>query len=427
VDLIPFSEIKKALQQSTSIHEVKNIRDKAESLRTYLKQANEGLEMQNRCAEIKVRAERRAGEILNSSVKNPGTRLGGNIVLPPHPDIPTLDELGISKIQSSRYQLIASIPQDLFELHISEIMSLADKELTSAEFLRIAKQLKNDTKFEYLKSQIGPKTEDSGIFCGDCVKFMQNMTENTVDITVTSPPYDDLREKQGEFDYKNVVEGLFRVTKPGGVVVWVVGDATVDGSETGSSFRQALYFKEIGFNLHDTMIYQKSGVSYPSEGRYTQVFEYMFVFSKGRPKTFHPIVDEVKYWNGSWGELSTRNKDGSLRKRNLSNEGKGNSGRSDDGRYGYKQRTNIWKINNGKSFGHSDEFAVLHPSTFPEQIAQDHIITWSNQGDLVFDPMCGSGTTLKIAKMLKRRYLGVDINEEYCEIAKRRLSLIQDF
>jgi site-specific DNA-methyltransferase (adenine-specific) len=253
---------------------------------------------------------------------------------------------------------------------------------------------------------------------------MKKMEENSVDLTITSPPYDNLRDSESNFDFENIAKGLFRVTKEGGVVVWVVGDATINGSETGTSFKQALFFMEIGFNLHDTMIYSKSGVTFSSEGRYTQVFEYMFVFSKGKPKTFNPICDEPKLWEGSWGALSTRNKDGSLTARNLDNEGKGSSGRAEGSEYGFKQRTNIWKIRNGHGFGTRDEIAVLHSSTYPDELVLGHCITWSNPGDLVFDPMAGSGTTLKVAKMNNRNYLGVEINEEYCRIARKRMEMV---
>ncbi len=265
--------------------------------------------------------------------------------------------------------------------------------------------------------------QEMGVHCGDCVEFMKNsMEDEIVDATITSPPYDSLRTYNGyEFDFEATARELFRVTKSGGLVIWVVGDTVVNGSETGTSFRQALFFQEIGFKIHDTMIYEKTGVSYPSIGRYTPIFDYMFVFSKGKPKTFNPICDLPKLWEGSWGKLSTRNKDGSLKCRDLPNEGKGSSGRAEDGRYGYKQRTNIWVIKNGHGFGSRDKIAYEHPAIFPEQLANDHIITWSNPGDLIFDPMCGSGTTLKMALLNARKLIGVDISQKYCEIAVKRL------
>ncbi len=233
-------------------------------------------------------------------------------------------------------------------------------------------------------------TKEMAVHCGDCVQFMMNnMEDEMVDATITSPPYDRLRTyEEYEFDFEATARELFRVTKPGGVVVWVVGDAVVEGSETGTSFRQALFFQEIGFNIHDTMIYEKTGVSFPSLGRYTQLFEYMFVFSKGKPKKFHPIKDVPKRWpGGSWGRTSRRKQDGTLDTKTI-REGDGS---------GFKQRSNIWIIKNGHGFGTKDDIAYQHPATFPEQLANDHIITWSNPGDLIFDPMCGSGTTPKMA------------------------------
>ena len=160
------------------------------------------------------------------------------------------------------------------------------------------------------------------IYNEDCLETMARMNDNFIDLTVTSPPYDNLRtyndnidETWGEHVWKPIIKELFRVTKNGGIVVWVVGDATINGSETGTSFKQALYAKDIGFNLHDTMIYEKAGFSNPSNNRYHQVFEYMFIFSKGRPKTFNPLKDRKNKWNGSWGNTSNRQKNGILIKK----------------------------------------------------------------------------------------------------------------
>ena len=251
------------------------------------------------------------------------------------------------------------------------------------------------------------------IICGNCAEIMKSWPDECIDLTVTSPPYDDLRDYEGyTFDFETfetIVKELYRITKPGGVVVWVVGDATINGSETGTSFKQALYAKDIGFNLHDTMIYEKAGFSNPSNNRYHQVFEYMFIFSKGRPKTFNPLKDRKNKWNGSWGNISNRQKNGILIKKEKTtcNE--------------YGMRFNIWRYTNGKGFGQKDEISYRHPATFPEQLAADHIISWSNPGDIVLDPMCGSGTTCKMALKLGRRFIGIDIAEEYCEIARKRV------
>jgi site-specific DNA-methyltransferase (adenine-specific) len=262
------------------------------------------------------------------------------------------------------------------------------------------------------------------IISGNCVGILRRAPAEIADLTVTSPPYDDLRLYKGyAFDFESVAAALWRATKPGGVVVWVVGDETIDGSETGTSFRQALGFLEVGFKLFDTMIYEKTGTSFPSKGRYTSIFEFMFVLAKGQPKTFNPICDVPKLWEGSWGKTTQRQKDGSLEETHHVNCGKAKSGRATDGRYGYKQRTNIWRIVNGKKFGHRDELAYQHPATFPEALARDHILTWTNPGDLVLDPMCGSGTVPVMAVLQGRTYLGIDISPEYVELTKRRIEL----
>ena len=253
------------------------------------------------------------------------------------------------------------------------------------------------------------------IICGDCVEVMRRWPDECIDLTVTSPPYDNLRDYRGyTFDFENIAKELYRITKPGGVVVWVVADATINGSETGASFRQALYFMECGFNLHDTMIYLKNGASFPAgknSNRYSQVFEYMFVFSKGKPATANLLKDKPNKWAGSstFGVSSNRQKNGRIKK----------GSKRTVGEFGY--RTNVWEIPNGKGYSASDDIAYEHPAIFPEALAEGHILTWSNPGDIVLDPMCGSGTTCKMALKLGRRFIGIDISEEYCEIARKRV------
>jgi len=246
----------------------------------------------------------------------------------------------------------------------------------------------------------------NNFYVGESVKWMQdNMPSNFVDLTVTSPPYDNLRTYKGfEFDYKAMLEELYRVTKKGGVVVWIVNDATINGSETGTSFRQALYAKDIGFNLHDTMIYQKRSCVYPDKIRYNNVFEYMFVLSKGKPKTVNLIKDKI---NSRYGDKIT----GSERRRN----GNLNKDRSCLGQKikKYGVRDNVWLINSEYMKTTKDKIAYNHPAQFPEKLAADHILTWSNPGDIVFDPMCGAGTTCKMAWLNNRKFIGVDMGEEY--------------
>ena len=211
------------------------------------------------------------------------------------------------------------------------------------------------------------------------------------------------------FPFEEIAKELYRIVKVGGVVVWIVGDATIDGSETGTSFKQALYFKEIGFNLHDTMIYEKAGMSMPSSNRYHQVMEYMFVLSKGKPKTFNGLKDRKNRWTSSFGNSSTRQKNGELEKK----------GKIEFDEYG--MRFNIWRYANGAGFGQNDDIAYGHPATFPENLCGDHILSWSNEGDLVYDCFMGSGTTAKISHILNRNWIGSEISNEYVKLAEKRL------
>lgn len=264
------------------------------------------------------------------------------------------------------------------------------------------------------------------IIQGDCVEMMWDLPDDTIDLTCTSPPYNNLRNYKGYvFNFKATVQQLFRVTKPGGVVVWVVADQTVKGGKTGTSFRQALYFQEIGFRMYDVLIYQKTGTSFPSNKRYTNVTEYMFVFSKGKPKTVNIIKDVPKLWKGSFGATTQRQKDGSLKKSVAKNCGAGKSGRAKGTEYGFKARSNIWTIVNGYGFAHPDpDLAKQHPATFPLALARDHIISWTNPGDLVLDPLNGGGTTCMAAKGLNRKYIGIDVSQEYCDLAEERLARV---
>ncbi len=242
------------------------------------------------------------------------------------------------------------------------------------------------------------------------LETMAKMPDNFIDLTVTSPPYDNLRTYNGySFDFESVAKELYRVTKQGGVVVWVVGDATVKGSETGTSFRQALYFMQCGFNLHDTMIYEKGGVM-PSKTRYCQMFEYMFVFSKGKPKTTNIIKDRKNNWgNTKTGNIGQRQKDGSVKKNGIKTISE------------YGSRFNIWRIMNEGGFMNKDIETKLHPATFPMELANDHIISWSNEGDLVYDPFMGSGTVAKMCILNNRNWIGSEISSEYCNIIEERV------
>ena len=249
------------------------------------------------------------------------------------------------------------------------------------------------------------------IIQGDCVLEMQKIQTESIDLTVTSAAYDNMRDYKGySFDFENTARELYRVTKNGGVVVWIVGDETINGSETGTSFRQALFFKECGFALFDTMIYEKSVRGAVGNNRtYWQTFEYMFVISKGKPATIHLICDRPNKESRDGDNGTKRLSDGSLKK--LKRAGYGEYGR----------RTNIWRYQVGKNHSTKDVIASQHPAIFPELLAQDHILSWSNPGNVVLDPFMGSGTTGKMATLNGREFIGIDISPEYCELARKRI------
>lgn len=251
------------------------------------------------------------------------------------------------------------------------------------------------------------------VITGNNVEVLRDFPNECIDMVLTSPPYDNLRDYKGyAFDFEGLAKELYRVLRTGGVVVWVVGDAIINKSESGTSFKQALYFKEIGFNLHDTMIYQKNGTPFPDSTRYSQCFEYMFILSKGTPKTINLLKDKPNRWAGTkhFGIQTFRQKDGSLKV-------KDNIAIQDIG-----MRYNIWQLDCGYGRSTKDDIAFEHPAIFPEQLAQDHIKSWSNENDIVLDPFNGSGTTTKMAKILGRNFIGIDVSEEYNEIARKRLS-----
>ncbi len=249
------------------------------------------------------------------------------------------------------------------------------------------------------------------IHCGECGESMRrHLPDKSIDLTVTSPPYDNLRDYNGyTFEFEPIAAELWRVTKPGGVVVWVVADATVKGSETGTSFRQALGFMGLGFRLHDTMIYGKDKPPM-NDNRYQSSFEFMFVFSKGKPKTFNPIKVSK----------STNDKRGA--KPFHRNKGTGMVNGFSKPKEKTKIKDNYWFYVASGGNSTKDKIAHQHPAIFPEALARDHIISWSNPGGLILDPMCGSGTTLKMAVEQGRQYIGIDISREYVNLASKRVS-----
>lgn len=267
---------------------------------------------------------------------------------------------------------------------------------------------KSEKGITRISTNIDPNFEFNKVYNENCLLTMTRMPDNFVDLTVTSPPYDGLRTYNGySFDFENVAKSLFRITKVGGVVVWNVGDSTKNGTESGTSFRQALFFKEIGFNLHDTMIYAKNSYMPLTHNRYEQAFEYLFVLTKGKLKTFNPI----KIPCVTAGTKRTR---GNSKAAETSYAERKRDERTEVNLE--KQHPNIFYYDVGKN----DK--TKHNAPFPEELAADHIVSWSNENDLVYDPFMGSGTTAKMAKINRRNYVGSEMSEEYMKIIGERLN-----
>ena len=250
------------------------------------------------------------------------------------------------------------------------------------------------------------------LLVGNCVEILKNINDNFVDLTVTSPPYDDLRNYNGySFDFELIAREIYRVTKNGGVLVWVVNDK-INGGRSLTSFKQALFFQEIGFSVHDVMIYAKKNTPFMRSNAYTNAYEYMLILSKGKPKTFNPLMEDTVRQGF---EMVVANKGADAKNNKVLKELKPK-----------KVKTNIWTYAVGLGGTTKDRVAFEHPAVLPEKLAQDHILSWSNENDIVLDPMCGSGTTCKMAKTHKRHYIGIDISEEYISIAKQRVAKVND-
>lgn len=239
----------------------------------------------------------------------------------------------------------------------------------------------------------------------NCLDTMSKMKDCLVDLTITSPPYDGLRDYNGySFTFEDIAKELFRVTKDGGVVVWVVNDATINGSETLTSFKQALYFNEVGFNVHDTMIWRRRTTPQTSN-RYEPAFEYMFIFSKGKLKTFNPIKQKPAYEDNRKKKTYHRKASDGVHSEN------------EFTRLDSVMIDNIWDIPNRGN----DKLAHKHPAIFPEDLVKKHIYSWSNEGDLIYDCFMGSGTTAKMAHLQKRNWIGSEMSKEYIDLANNRL------
>lgn len=256
--------------------------------------------------------------------------------------------------------------------------------------------------------------EFNKIYHIDCLQGMKLIPDNTIPLTVTSPPYDNLRKYNGySFEFEEIARELYRVTSDGGIVVWVVGDETIKGDETGTSFKQALYFKQIGFKLADTMIYNKTDMAFPRYGhkKYPAAFEYMFILSKGKINTFNLIKDRPNKLAGTVMSGTVRQQDGTVKPSRAKGKEVADFG----------ARSNVWGYTTGKGKSAKESIAFKHPAIFPEKLAEDHILSWSNEGDVVFDPFMGSGTVAKMALLNNRKYIGFEISKEYIEICEERL------
>lgn len=247
------------------------------------------------------------------------------------------------------------------------------------------------------------------LLLGDCLSHLKGIASNSIDLVVTSPPYDDIRNYQGTlgWDFSSIAAQLFRVIKSGGVLVWIISDQTKDGSESGTSFSHCLAFRDLGFLIHDTMIWKKHCSPFQHKNRYIQAFEYMFVLSKGKPKTANLIKDRKNKWAGTRVHGTERQVSGSIKP--MSEVQKSKFVKE------FGARENVWEIFQEK------KNKTGHPAVFPIRIAEDHIRSWSNPGEIVMDPFMGSGTTGLACASLGRQFIGIEINPEYFEIAKQRL------
>lgn len=249
------------------------------------------------------------------------------------------------------------------------------------------------------------------LHCANCSDFMPKLGSDSVDLVVTSPPYDKIRKYKGfDFDFEKIAEGLWDVIKPGGVCCWVVNDQVVNGGRTLTCFRQALFFQQLGFLVHDIIIFEKNTSMYQHKTRYGSVYEFIFVLSKGKMKTFNPIMIKGKYPNYKRVNQVHRQETKTKKWKVLEFNDK-------------RIKDNIWKYSVSLYGATKDKIAFQHPAVFPEKLAVDCIHSWSNEGDVVLDPMCGSGTVPKMAKLTNRKWIGVDISQEYIDLANQRLNL----
>jgi site-specific DNA-methyltransferase (adenine-specific) len=247
---------------------------------------------------------------------------------------------------------------------------------------------------------------DAVLYLADCRDVLPTLSG--INGAITSPPYENLRAygSAPPCDTFAVIREIAAVLGMGGVCMWNVADQVVNGGESGTSFKQALHAMDCGLRLHDTMIYCKEGVTFPDSNRYHPAFEYMFVFSKGVPRHFNGIADWRNKWGGSPMHGTDRQPSGDVTPIN----GIGRPVLS------YGLRRNWWPLANaytGETKG--------HPAPMPYEMAAGHVLTWTAPGDTVLDPFMGSGTTGIACARLGRRFVGIEIEPRYFDLACRRI------
>lgn len=404
--LAPLSKAGRMLAEAKTLDEILHVENLAQRARDFAKAEKLGREAQNQAGRIMLDARRKAGDTLRL-MKERGELAdrGDNqhTTRSSQAAITTLADLGLTLSQSSRYQAEASVPEAVYLEWIEDVLAKDEGYLSAAGLRR---QVPKPPRVESDPDPIPDGLPLNSIVHGDNCQVMEVFPDDCVHLVVTSPPYDSLREYGGHtWDFEGVATHLLRVICPGGVLVWVVADQVVNGGETGTSLRQAIHLQDKGFRLHDTMIYRTNKP--PTSGkRYQHCWEYMFVFSKGDPETFNAIREPCT-WAGYKTAPTQRDKDGNLLG--------GNRRVIQD----TKVKENIWYYQAGSGKTEKTD----HPASFPLQLALDHVKTWTNEGDVVLDPFCGSGTTCRAAADLGRQWIGIEVDSQYAEMAKTRLAV----
>ena len=249
----------------------------------------------------------------------------------------------------------------------------------------------------------------NSIVLGDCVEGMRSLPPDLVPCTVASPPYGALRHYHGnhQFDFEAAAAELWRITRPGGVVCWVVREEVVDGSESGEASEQRLFFRDLGFRLHQTIVMERYGSRARSPGRYGESLEYAFILAKGKPATVRLLRDRRNKTAGKLVTATHRYPDGSYRVQ-----------RYEVDEWGYRKA--VWYFAQGMHVA-TDPVARLHQAPMPEAMAEDLILSYSREGDLIFDPFAGVATTAKMALLNHRNYFGYEINAIYHARGEERL------